>query len=367
MKITAIVDKSALVHDSQNYWRVDLPFSYMNRYGIQATTLALNEHVALPKNIDVLLLPKLCVEDKDREEIEEFFHTVRSQGTTIVYDADDDVWSTSFVQYMTQLHLQLQPDKANDPTIVNAIIQELQKRTENSLWALMQCDAVTVSTKELQELVKTLVPNKPVFLIENAIDVEGIEQRTDKERQITHPHYTTVGWAGGVRTQDDLRMMLSAWNKIAHLREDVKFVIAGWTPQLQEYESLTEDNLIHIPWTSVQDYTNGMQVDIGCVCVGDSLFSSRKSLIKAWEFSVAGAMVMGSKNLYGLDPIPAANDEEDWVKILAWYINNFEEREKMAEAYNKFVRRQYDIKYNWVYWPATYESILNVCRPLQVR
>lgn len=363
MRIRAIVDKSTLVHDSQSYWRVDLPFAFMKRYDIDVDTVSLDEEI--PINTDILILPKIAVVPEDRDRANASFEKMKAQGTTFVYDVDDDLWSSSFVQYMTKLHLQLgkKIDTA-EPMIVNAVIQELQKRADNSMWVMQQCDAVTTSTKALQDAVKIILPKTPVLLLENAIDVYGIEDRLDKERSLVHPHYTTLGWAGGARVQEDLANMLGAWNRIAFLREDVKFVIAGWTPDLQKYEFLTEANLIHIPWTSVKDYTNGMQVDIGCVCVGDTLFSSRKSLIKAWEFAVAGAMVVGSNQVYGQDPIPACENEEDWVKVLSYYINNYESRESLADSYRKFVLRQYDMKYNWVYWPATYESILNICKPL---
>jgi hypothetical protein len=264
------------------------------------------------------------------------------------------MWSNSFITYMVQL----QYKKEKGIEALNALIGELELRGESSLWVMGQCDAIIASTKPLADYIRLIV-NKPVLIVENAIDVQAFIGSMDVEKQLVHPHFVTVGWAGGSRPLKELDPMLTAWNVLA-TNSKIKFVISGWMPNLEDYTLLTKENVIHVPWADLNSYANGMQVDIGCVCVGDSDFSRRKSVIKAWEYALADALVVGSKSLYEREPIVWCENSSDWYKILKWYTNNLEEREKLAQTYKKFVIGQYDIQFNWLYWADAYQKIMNL-------
>ena len=240
-----------------------------------------------------------------------------------------------------------------------SLLDENERRRQATIAVMNACDAVTVSTDVLATTVRQYT-TKPVIVVRNAIDVVGFQRSLRTQNELRHPYYKTVGWAGGKRSIEDLAPMLGAWNKLALESEDIKFIIAGWLPDLSKYPSLTPTNFIHIPWASIEDYGNGMQVDIGCVSVSNNDFAKCKSPIKAWEFALAGAMVIGSKVLYGDEPILYAVTEEDWYNGIKYYLHFPVQRYAMQVTYERFVKGQYDIEYNWVYWMDAYQKVLNL-------
>jgi hypothetical protein len=359
MKIRALLERDQANQDSNYYWRVILPFKTLQQNCIDAEYIYAGDDI--PEDTDILVIPKMWVRLEDKQDAERFFEEVRDNGTLLVYDSDDDIWSESFTQYMTKL--QWNPDKGKE--LLVALIDELEARREAALWTLMQCDAVTVSSKVLAEYI-SLISEKPVFVVNNAIDVSGFEERLAEQNLLIHPHYKTIGWSGGSRPLQELQPMLEAWNHVAK-RDDVKFVIAGWMPNLSSFSNLTSDKLLHLPWTSIEEYPQNLQVDIGCVCVGDDDFSKRKTVIKAWEYALAGALVIGSESLYSGEPIAHCSNVKSWVNALEFYLNHEEAREAFAVSYRTFVCGQYDMKYNWLYWMDAYSKILNTLGNKNVR
>lgn len=354
IKVRALIQDNG--DEAHYYWRINSPFKHLNMYGLDCKMIELGAQIEA--GTDILLLPKMYVRQNDRKEAEKLFREFRESGGLIVYDADDDMWSEGFTEYMTHMMY-----KDQGPELLAALIDELELRREGNLWTVMQCDAITVSNEHLAEYVRRIT-QIPTYIIPNAIDVKKFTFDIDltKSESLTHPHFTTIGWAGGARPQYDLVPMLTAWNTLAvnDKENKIKFVINGWKPNLSGYKYLTDDKIIHIPWSSINEYGTGMQVDIGCVCVSPGHFSERKSVIKAWEFALAGAMVVGSKTLYGDEPIVTCEVVQDWVQVLTYYVNNAEHREAMADTYLKYVKNYNDMAYNWVNWAATYETIIKM-------
>lgn len=357
MKIRALINE--VENEAHYYWRVNLPFRYLRTYDIDAKTVVIGEEI--DAETDILLLPKLYVRAEDQDEAQAFFYAFKEAGGIIVYDADDDMWSEDFTSYLANMTYH----KTGEPQLLNTLIDELEIRRLGNLWTVMQCDAITVSNDTLADYVR-LITNKPVYVVPNAIDVESFTNSLSVDDSLIHPHYTTIGWAGGARPPSELDDMLQAWNILARLdvESKLKFVTAGWNPLLvadktaKRFPFLTSNNVIHIPWTGMSQYANNMTVDIGCVCVGDNNFSKRKTTIKAWEFALTGAMVVGSDILYSNEPIVVCSNVEDWVNVLRYYINDIESREAMALAYKQYVKNYNDIKYNWMDWASAYEQII---------
>lgn len=340
------------------FWRVDKPFYHLNRYGFDTKKLVLGEDIDLDTKI--VILPKLYVPNYGKDEALKYFNMLKRMGMLLVYDADDDMWSPAFTQYMIQM--QWSQDKGKK--MLNALINELEMRRENAMWVLQQCDAVTVSTPTLANYLRQYT-RKPVYVVRNAIDVDWYTSTLDQNKEIRHPFYVTVGWAGGARPQSDLVSMLEAWEKIAQTINNVKFVISGWLPDLTEYPTV-QSRLIKQEWASIEEYANNMQVDIGCVCVGDSDFSRAKSTIKAWEFALSGALVIGSRNVYEEEPIIVCDTVQDWYDALETYIIDAFGRADLSKTYARHVRANNDLKHNWVYWADAYQKIENASKPVAV-
>lgn len=365
MKVRALVEPHLGTNDAQYYWRVDKPFEYLRKYGIDADVLSIDNE-EFPSDTNIVIIPKLRVKDvSSRNDFQNILNVFRECGTKIVYDVDDDMWSPASIGYRTKLSIQ-NTEYENDPLAVKRVLDIISAQCENDIWTIQQCDAVTVANKQLKDYLEQSVFNElniPVFIVPNAIDVSAFENSLLIDKDFRQPNYTLIGWAGGLRVQKDVENMLSAWNIIAENNSTVQFWISGWLPDLSKYENLVIDqNVVHLPWESVETYGNNMQVDIGCVCVEDSDFARRKSTQKAWEFALANAMVIGSKNLYDVEPIPICETVEDWVKTLKWYIVNYEDRERVRDSYKQHVKNQYDMQFNWLYWADAYSKIINTVK-----
>lgn len=351
MKIRALVQRDE--NSAQYHWRIDNPFRHLRLYGIDADVVEVDDEI--PGDTDIVVLPKI-VPNGPRDKTLDLLNKLRENGAKIVYEVDDDMWSESYVSFITQISL---PRVAKfTPEQMSDIIGVVEERRNNNLWILRQCDAAIVSTDALKEYVQR-ISLLPVFTVKNAIDVRQFTDSLDLEGIIRHPHYTTIGWAGGCHLQADLTPMLDGWETLAKNRDDVKFVIAGWQPDLSKYPGV-KAKLIQCEWTDVENYATNMQVDIGCVCVGDSDFSSRKSTIKAWEYAIADAFVIGSHNLYHPEPIITCKNGTDWYLMLNYFVEHEEERLALADVYRKHVKSQYDLEFNWLYWADAYQKILAI-------
>lgn len=346
MKIRALVDADK--GPETYYWRINSPFKYLRMYGHDVQTI--NHLNKVDKDTNILILPKVYCREENKPEVVYWLTLIKANGTKVVYDADDDMWSESFVSYM--IKLMYSADKGIN--LLHKLIDQLEERRKNHLWILGYCDAITVSTEPLREYVSTIT-DTPVYLVRNAIDITAFRKGL-KPRIIDD--FVTIGWAGGSRPIADIENMLLAWDIIAATRPEAKFQIAGWCPDLESFNIFPE-RLTKIAWQPIEQYSSGMQVDIGCVSVGSDPFSQRKSLNKAWEFSQAEAMVIGSTSLYGTEPIVYCESVNDWVQTLNYFISHRHDIRSAQTLYTNYVQLNYDMKYNWMHWLSTYERIIN--------
>ena len=342
MKIRAVVPKEEQT-TAKFHWRIMNPYKHLAYNCIDAKAIDESE---IEEDEDILVLPKMGIAEEDRDHARTWFERIKSQGTTLVYDADDDMFSEAYVSYMTQLSWT--PDKGQP--ILLTLIRELESLREKNIWTMRQCDAVTVSTEYLAHIVQKYT-DKPVYVVPNQIDIEAFQnQKWNIERD-----NITIGWSGGSRPIAELHNMLSAWNIIAQRHDNLRFIIGGWLPKiLGVYPNL---NIEHRIWSSIDNYAHTMEVDIGCVSASDHEFAKSKSTIKAWEFATAGALVIGSKALYDQEPIAVCETVDDWVRVLEFYIKNIDAREAFADSYTRHVKCYHDLKYNWLYWMDAYSKI----------
>lgn len=351
----------ALVHtvDSESQlpgylrWRITSPFKHIRDYRWDAQTMWVPIGTTLDSDIDILIVPRVIPTDDAKPRVEEWYKQIRSNGTKIVYEADDDIWSESYVGCLSKVGWS--PDRGRDLLI--ALIDELQNRTKQALWMLKQCDAVTVSTKPLASYVQTIT-DAPVYVVPNALDYNLFKQGLKDNQSWGDTNQITIGWAGGRRNESDLTDMVEGWARYAVEDSSVLFVVSGWVPEIIKNEPRLDGRYISIPFAPMESYANVMQVDIGCVSVSNEPFSLRKSPIKSWEYALAGAMVLGSKNLYEQEPlIVTCERPSDWVRALRYYVKYKETRTKLAEAFQMHVRQFHLLETEYYNWIETYANI----------
>jgi glycosyltransferase involved in cell wall biosynthesis len=297
---------------------------------------------------DGYVLPRISWPAAQRQVAEDWFKLVRASGKFAVYEADDDV----FTERETQRRVELDWTDGKS-------LEELESERQERVWAMQQCDGVTVSTQRLATIVRQFT-DKPVVVVPNAIDLRWFTEVVRRSKRQFEG--LTIGWAGGRRHDRDVEVMAEAWGRIARRFPDVTFVVQGWQPQVI-LDNVPRDRLKVLPWLPPETYPVGIrQVDIGCCAVADTPFNRAKSPIKAYEYAAAGAAVVASPLLYsgivdhGSSGMIATTSEE-WEDALGLLIESHATRQMMARRLLRTVEKRHSLEGNLWRWPAAWSQI----------
>lgn len=314
------------------WWRLDRPFARLREAGMVADVCWLGDDemptispdgrvVVLQRTSFVTVDPGTGTISTSRDQVRAWIARLRAAGAlAVIADMDDDTVSPAYLRWL------------NASGGLDLVKRE-RLVTEQEAWrhVVASVDAMTVSTEPLAEVVRRYT-DAPVHVVPNAIDVDWF-----RERLAPRPEWAdllTIGWAGGRRPDADLEPMAVAWGRIARRYPDVRFVVAGWQPDVIYREVEDIDRIIRVPWQALETYPTAYQVDIGCCPLADTPFNRCKSPIKAWEYALAGAVVIASPTVYG--PFIDHRDEgcrgflatsaDDWEREIAYFIDDASER-----------------------------------------
>jgi glycosyltransferase involved in cell wall biosynthesis len=330
-------------------WRVLQPITALERRGYPCgwdfKDNALIGQIA--PGFDGYLLPRMSWPAEYRRAAEQWFGSIRRAGKFAVYDADDDI----FTSQETHRRVELNWTEGKS-------VEQLESERFDRIWAMQQCDGVTVSTQRLATIVRTFT-DSPVVVVPNAIDLpwfRGIVQAT--KRQVPG---LTIGWAGGRRHDRDVEAMAAAWGRVARRYPDVTFVVQGHQPDVIT-QLVPSERIVRLPWMSLETYPAGLaQIDIGCCAVADTPFNRPKSTIKAMEYAAAGAAVVASPLYSGLVVNRSSgfivDNVDDWETALATLIESPATRRIMARRLLKHVERHHTLAGNLHRWPAAWTTI----------
>src|SRR5215471_6851509 len=143
MKIRAMINEQVEV-PAWLKWRIQYPYQHLRKYGIDAKQFWM-DFTAPEEDFDILVLPRIIASKADRHLIETWFKILHKSGIRIVFEADDDIWSESYIEHIAKV--MIKRDSSIDD--VSKILGELTSRSQEARWMMNQCDAVTVSTDEL--------------------------------------------------------------------------------------------------------------------------------------------------------------------------------------------------------------------------
>lgn len=353
MNISALLDTTVPILPWLQ-WRITRPFEQLAKIGHTISYIHPNTNSVVPQNVDILVLPRIVIRPEEQASAQKWFAAIKSAGTKLVYEADDDIFSEDYVSDLTKVYTT--ESNRDEPLDIIATIQVLDNRRHAAIWTLQQCDAVTVTTHALAQYVRMLT-QAPVYVVPNAIDIDAFNKTLVPDYKWHHTK-TVVGWAGGQRVQDDLNDMIEGWNMLAAVQSNVRFVVAGWLHPAIQNSTHLQNRYTHVKWAKMNAYGRSMQVDIGCCAVANTPFSSRKSPIKAWEFALAGAMTITQGDVYIKEMACLAENANDWFRILQYYINDKEYRESLAVQGKNDVYMRHDLKYQYGVWQQTYQQII---------
>lgn len=311
---------------------------------------------------DGFVLPRMSWPPPQRRIAEAWFAALRAAKRFVVYDADDDVF-TSQLSFRT-IELGWAEGRS---------FAELEAERFQRIWAMQQCDGVTVSTQRLATVVRSYT-DKPVIVVPNAIDVPWFRRVLGATRR-QHAGLT-IGWAGGRRPDADLAPMAAAWGRIAArfpacpergTSRGVTFVVQGHVPAIVT-ASVPAERLVILPWMPLEQYPAGLkEIDIGCASVAGTRFDLCKSAIKCYEYAVAGAAVVATPAIYGKviehgHTGYLAETADEWEHALSELVSRPALRSMVARRLLRHVERRCSLTANLWRWPQAWATIAESAR-----
>ena len=330
-------------------WRVLQPITALEKRGYPCGWDFSANHLigTIAPLFDGIMLPRFSWAPEHRRMAEQWFTSLKRAGKFVVYDADDDVFTSAEVHRRVELNW-----------MEGKTYEQLEAERFERIWAMQQCEGVTVSTQRLATIVRTFT-DKPVCVVPNAIDLiwfQGVVRAT--RRQIPG---LTIGWAGGRRHDRDVEQMAAAWGRIARRYPAVRFVVQGWQPAVIK-EHVPADRLVILPWMPLETYPAGLaQVDIACASVANTPFNRAKSQIKVYEAAAAGSAVVASPFYAGLVDNGSsgliAESVDEWEDGLSHLIDSHATRRMMARRLLRTVEKRHSLAGNLWRWPAAWAQI----------
>jgi glycosyltransferase involved in cell wall biosynthesis len=336
-------------------WRVFQPYTELQRRGYGAWFRHKDDpEMDAPEwpylaatRLEAIVIPRFYW--RDHVSSRQWIRTLHKAGLAVIYDLDDDVLTP---QIGARQHATTEKDKP---------LEELEQDRRDRIAALRLCDGVTTSNHELASVIRQYT-DAPVVVVPNAIDVAWFRRTLAGARRIEKQ--LTIGWAGGARYQEDLEPVAEAWHNVAQKRADVHFIVQGFLPDVLT-DAVPPRRLHRLPWLPLAEYPRALKnVDIACCSVADNHFNRCKTPIKAWEFTLAGAVSVCSPTLYGPGITPeqdalVAETAADWESALLRLVDDADLRRRLWRAQRRRVATEHALSKQVLEWPRAWQSILD--------
>jgi len=195
----------------------------------------------------------------------------RSRGIACVYEIDDDIWSC--------------------PPVFEAYGKKCLKPEESEV-IMRECDAITVSTLELAEVVQKHIPGKPVYVIPNAIDME-MWDGPYAERQTKASNGTvTIGWMASQSHLMDVPLVGEVLRDLMREHDNLRLHFIGWIGMeafMGDMMAPFKGRITCGDWVPVSQLAEAMKgFDIGLLPLVDHAWNFSKSDLKFLQYSCLG-------------------------------------------------------------------------------
>jgi glycosyltransferase involved in cell wall biosynthesis len=331
-------------------WRTWMPFAELRRRGYPAEWVGLNDPnlgIVPLEPFDAVVLNRLAWREGERAHAADWFAHIRARGPKILYECDDDLFTPFMVE---QQKAGVEREKTREV---------IDGEREATLWAMRQCDGVTVTTQHLATTVRRFT-DKPVEVVPNAIDADWF-RFVQRQAKRTVPG-VTIGWAGGNRPDADLTQMATAWGRIAKRYPDVTFVVVGYQSDAI-WGRVPHGRIKAVPWFPPGEYPKALvDIDIGCCPLEERPFNRCKTPIKAWEYALSGAAVVASPTVYRHsieDKVSGllCTTADEWEEALSILVERPGIREMLAAVLKRDVMTHWALRPNAWRWPAAWERL----------
>jgi glycosyltransferase involved in cell wall biosynthesis len=335
------------------HWRIVRPALRLRDAGADARICWLGPDQLPTESVAgrVVVLQRVIV-DGGPDAADAWVARLRDAGAVaVIFELDDDELTGASIDHLAATQPLSRADRA-----------ELERQRAALVRMLRACDGATVSTTPLADVVRRYT-DQPVITVPNAIDADWFRARLAP--RAPWADHLTIGWAGWRRPDADLASMAEAWAGIARRYPDVRFVVAGHQPDVIYRQDIPLERIIRLPIAPLDEYPKMYQVDIGCCAVADSPFSRCKTPIKAWEYGLAGAAVLGTPTLYddclgGIGLMQETADE--WEARLAFLIDRRDVRAYYARSIRRHVEQHHTLGGQLHRWADAYAEIVASAR-----
>ena len=233
--------------------------------------------------------------------------------TALVYDLDDDVWSSDHK---------------------GSLWHQMPECRDIAAYLISISDLVTVSTEPLAEIARRY--NDHVVVLNNCVHEDLLKLERPRRDRVT------VGWAGGTSHQADFEYAAPMLSRFLNRHPDVDmhFVGGDYSVLLKVPEGRCRQTT---PWQpDVWDYYPGIDFDVGIAPLDPGhAFTACKSHLKALEYAALGIPVVASASEpyngfveHGVTGFLVRYDYE-WEKCLRDLVHDEAMRAEMGAAARK--------------------------------
>lgn len=157
-------------------------------------------------------------------------------------------------------------------------------------------DAVIVSTSFLKENLQTMFPEKPIYVIPNAIDFDIWDKVTsDGKMEPKAPGVVRIGYTGCANHSGDMEIVKPVLLQLLEDYPNLEVIIAQ---DLGCFKGVSHPRLKLLNrWVSIPEYPSmvkGWDLDIGIAPLRDNQFNRAKSNLRWIEYSALGLPTVAS-------------------------------------------------------------------------
>lgn len=271
----------------------------------------------------------------------------QAKGQKIVIDVDDH-------------HAALEPTNlaylATDPKT------NPKNNREHYFKGMELADALITSTPFLYEFYKKQYPNKPIYMVRNAIDPQYFNFRKDNSG-----NFPTVGWVGATPWRsNDLQTLNPEVGQFLE-KKQWRFHHSGSiinAPTVEEQMGIPHKLFSSQPMQPILTYEKLFRkIDIGIVPLNDVEFNRAKSFIKGLEYAAAGVPFIATDFVEysyltketGIGRV--AKNTDEWINHLE-ELQDQKLRNKERQRNMELVREHHTMEKRGPEWDRVYKEIL---------
>jgi glycosyltransferase involved in cell wall biosynthesis len=320
--------------DNSSCWghRVHFPMAHLakncNDYKIEVSGYINRTRDGQFEDIDADIV---CFQRQYDPQVFEFLLNLKRKGKKCVYELDDNLFSVP----------------SWNPAYKVFHKKEMQ---DNIKYFLANADAVFTTTNTLKEVFTKY--NENVYVLPNSIDYLQLFPSPNNSIK------KGILWQGSTSHKNDIALIIPAIEKLV---KDKSIIVKLW-----DFDS-NISGIYRVPYVTYQCfYQMFSQLDcyIGLAPLTTVPFNKYKSGLKFLEYTVHNMVTVASAFSPYDDVIVDGEtgylikDNRDWYDRIQYLLNNPEEHQRILINAKKFVKENFDISKNWIYWKNAIEEII---------